>query len=164
MLVTWEERLGKVFMSIQIRKMKNSWVMIAGLFLLWAGCSSDYSDEAIAPATFSDIVMNLSLPEYADLNSKKFKYIPGGIRGIIIVKVSDQMYRAYERNCTFRPQEPSATVEVHSSLLYIVDPVCGSQFRLSDGEVTSAPASRPLRRYQAIYDGLYLTVTDEIVN
>lgn len=163
MPVTSEEKQAKGFMIIQIRKMKNSLVMMAGMLLLWAGCSSDYSDEAIAPVTFSDKVMNLSLPEYADLNSKGFKYISGGVRGIVIVKNGSQ-YIAYERNCTFKPQEPSATVEVHSSLLYMHDPVCGSQFRLSDGQPTAAPATRALRQYRATYDGLYLTVTDEIVN
>ncbi len=90
MPVTSEEKPAKVFMIIQIRKMKNSLMMMAGMLLLWAGCSSDYSDEAIAPVTFSDQVMNLSLPEYADLNSKGFKYISGGVRGIIIVKNGSQ--------------------------------------------------------------------------
>jgi nitrite reductase/ring-hydroxylating ferredoxin subunit len=138
--------------------------MVAGMLLLWAGCSSDYSDQGIAQVTFPDKVLNLSLPEYQDLNTKGFKYIGGGVRGIIIVKVQELQYHAYERNCTFRPEEPSATVEVHSSLLYMEDPVCGSQFRLSDGEPTRAPASRPLRQYRTTYDGMYLTITDEIAN
>jgi nitrite reductase/ring-hydroxylating ferredoxin subunit len=139
-------------------------VALLSLMMLWAGCSPDLSDESIATATFSDKILNLSLPEYNDLNSKGYKYLTGGIRGIILVKISDQQYRAYERNCSYRPQEPSATVEMHSSNLYIFDPVCGSQFRLADGEAVRAPAWRPLRRYHTSLSGVELTITDDVEN
>jgi nitrite reductase/ring-hydroxylating ferredoxin subunit len=158
----WAVKQEKDFMIIQFRERMR--VVLMGVILLWAGCSPDLSDESIAPVTFPDKILNLSLPEYSDLNSKKYKYIGGGVRGIIIVKINEQQYRAYERNCPFRPQEPSATVEVHSSLLYIEDPVCGSQFKLSDGEPTQAPADRPLRRYHTSLNGTELTITDDVEN
>lgn len=132
------------------------------LMCILSTCSPDLSDEGIAIATFGDMRVRPSLPSYSGLNTKGYVYLPEGIRGIILVKLSDTQYRAYERNCTFRPQEPSSTVEVHSSNLYIVDPVCGSQFRLSDGEPMSAPASRRLRRYSATYDGVEILITDDI--
>lgn len=162
MQVILDEKQAEVSMIIQI--LKNTQVALAGVVLLWAGCSPDVSDEAIAPVTFPDMVLNLSLPEYNQLNTQGYKYVGGGVRGIIVVKISAQQYNAYERNCTFRPQDPSSTVEVHSSLLYIVDPVCGSQFRLTDGEPTSAPADRPLRRYHTSFNGTHLTITDDIEN
>ncbi|HNP96083.1 MAG TPA: hypothetical protein PKJ63_10655, partial [Cyclobacteriaceae bacterium] len=62
------------------------------------------------------------------------------------------------------PNEACATVEVHSSGLFMIDPCCGSSFSFEDGMPSGGPAWRPLRQYRTQFDGGVLTVTEEILN
>lgn len=127
-------------------------------------CSSDLSDDPIPPATFADIFINLSLPEHLVLNTDgNSKYFNGGVRGIIVHRVNASTYRAFERNCSFQPNEACATVGVHVSTLFMEDSCCGSTFNFN-GDPTGGPAWRPLRQYQTILSGNELTVTDEVVD
>ena len=135
-------------------------ILVIGTVL---SCEPDRSDAAIPTAVFTDLVLNLSLPEYNDLNSKGFKYISGGVRGMIIVKLADT-YKVYERNCSYQPNEACATVEMHSSNLYMVDPCCGSMFNRTDGSVQGGSAWRPLLIYTSYLNGATLTITDEPAN
>lgn len=131
------------------RIFQNSMMRKSLFFMLLLGaCSSDLSDEAIAPASFPDEVINLNLPAYNDLRTKGWMYINTiGVRGVILYHVPNTLdYYAFERNCTFQPYEACSTVEVHSSGLFMIDPCCSSQFDFS-GNPMSAPAITPLRRY-----------------
>jgi len=135
------------------------WIFILSL----ASCGRDLSDDPIPRANFADIVINLSLPEYQSLNSSGYKTISGGVRGIIIRK-ENSSYIAYERNCSYRPAEACATVDVHMSGLFMIDTCCGSNFNFSDGSPSGGPAWRPLNRYRTSLTGSTLTITDEIIN
>ncbi|MCK6616983.1 MAG: hypothetical protein L6Q51_05005 [Cyclobacteriaceae bacterium] len=91
------------------------------------------------------------------------KYFNGGVRGIIVHRVNASTYRAFERNCSFQPNEACATVGVHVSTLFMEDSCCGSTFNFN-GDPTGGPAWRPLRQYQTILSGNELTITDEVVD
>ena len=144
-----------------IRKVK-SWICI----LLLIGCKPDLSDDPIPFVAFNEIIINLSLPEFASLRTDGgYKELGnGGIRGIILYRISATSYNAFERNCSYHPNEACATVNVHSSGLYLTDPCCGSTFNFSDGNPSGGVAWRPLRRYRAQLNNFSLSVTDEIVN
>lgn len=71
---------------------------------------------------------------------------------------------AYERNCSFRPNEACATVDAHSSGLFMIDSCCNSNFSFTDGSPTGGPAWRPLNRYRTQLSGITLTITDEVIN
>jgi hypothetical protein len=68
---------------------QNSMIRKSLFFMLLLGaCSSDLSDEAIAPASFPDEVINLNLPAYNDLRTKGWMYINNiGVRGVILYHV-----------------------------------------------------------------------------
>jgi nitrite reductase/ring-hydroxylating ferredoxin subunit len=139
----------------------RTWV----LFLILMACSRDLSDDPVPFIPFTDIVINLNLPEYINLRSDGgFKEVSGGVRGIIVYRKSSSVYYAYERNCTYRPNEACATVNVHSSGLFMTDPCCNSNFSFEDGSPTGGVAWRPLIRYRTSLDGLLLTISSEIVN
>lgn len=149
------------------RTFRNSMMRKSLFFLLLLGaCSSDLSDEAIAPASFPDYPINLNLPAYNDLRTKGWMYINEiGVRGVILYRVPNSLeYYAFERNCTFHPYEACSTVEVHSSGLYMVDPCCSSTFDFG-GNPTSPPAIAPLRRYDIIPNSgnNTIVITDAVI-
>lgn len=133
--------------------------------MLLIGCKPDLSDDPIPYIGFNDVVINLSFPEFVSLrNDGGYKELSsGGVRGIILYRVSVTSYNAFERNCSFHPNDACATVNVHSSGLYLTDPCCGSTFNLSDGNPSGGVAWRPLRRYRTQLNGSTLTITDEAI-
>jgi nitrite reductase/ring-hydroxylating ferredoxin subunit len=127
------------------------------------GCAPDPGDDPIPFVPFSEIYINLSLPEYVPLKLDGGSMpIDGGVRGIILYRVDANTYLAYERNCSFQPNEACATVDIHISQLYMFDPCCGSSFSFTDGSPLGGVAWRPLRRYRTDVNSEILTITDEI--
>lgn len=122
------------------------------------------SDDQIPYQPFPDIVFNLNLPDNFALKSKgSVKLVNGGVRGIIIYCPEAGVYKAYERNCSFHPNDACATVNVDNSTLFMTDPCCGSTFEFATGNPTGGAAWRPLQQYRATYNGIDLIVTDEII-
>lgn len=138
-------------------------LILAGLIFV-GSCSPDPGDDPIPFVPFSEIYINLNLPEYVALKFDGGSMpIDGGVRGIILYRVNATTYIAYERNCSFQPNEACATVDVHISQLYMFDPCCGSTFSFADGSPLGGVAWRPLHRYRTKVDAEILTITDEIV-
>jgi len=128
-------------------------------------CSPDLFDDPIPIIFFQPIEINLFDLQYADLNTIGYVYINSnaGVRGIILHKKNASTYLAFERNCSYQPNQACATVNVHTSNLFMEDVCCGSTFSW-DGLPTGGIAWRPLRQYQTILNGNLLTITDEILN
>lgn len=134
------------------------WGMVIG------ACNPDLTDDPIPFIPFSPIHINLNLPQYQNLNTLGYVYIAGGVRGILLYRSNASTYIAYERNCTYHPNDACATIEMHSSNLYIMDPCCNSSFTLSTGDPAGGPAWRPLRKYETFLSGSEITITDTIVD
>jgi len=148
-------------MKVQPARYYRLFVIYCLLFL--ASCKPDLSDDAIPEAFFSDIILNLNV--HNDLKTDGgTENIDGGVRGIIVYRKNSTTYLAYERNCSFHPNDACATVEVHSTKLYLTDTCCSSTFGLDDGLPTGGPAWRPLRRYKTFLNGSDLTITAESAN
>lgn len=157
----WGVKREKVSMSI-----RKSKFIVAIVFLF--ACESSMLDDPIPFAAFDDVIINLSFPDYITLNNdggyKAINDQNAGVRGIIVYRNSASTYFAYERNCSFHPNEACATVEVHSSGLFLYDPCCTSSFGFTDGMPTGGPAWRPLRQYRTQLNGSVLTITDEVID
>lgn len=147
---------------------KNQLLVGIGLLLYLLtlqACKPDLYDDPIPEGFFPDIRINLSLPEYTPLNSDGGSMnIDGGVRGIILYRKNSLTYIAYERNCSFHPNDACATVEIHSSKLFLTDTCCGSSFDLAEGTPTGGPAWRPLRKYRTFLNSPELTITSESLN
>src|SRR5688572_10540414 len=101
------------------------WLLIS---IMLCGCTPDLSDDSIPFQAFPDITINLTLPSYNALTvNGGYKSISGGVRGIIVYRAGSMFY-AFEQNCSYHPNDACATVEVHSSGLYMTDTCCGSVF------------------------------------
>jgi nitrite reductase/ring-hydroxylating ferredoxin subunit len=147
----------------------RAWAWAGKLLLILAvgaSCSRDLSDDEIPPSNFPDIIIDLSLPSNIVLASKGgYKEIgDGGVRGIIVYCQDVGVYHAFERNCSYTPNQACATVNVDVSRLFMTDPCCTSIFDFSTGQPTGGPAWRPLRQYQATANGVELRITDTIIN
>jgi Rieske Fe-S protein len=131
--------------------------------LLLYSCGPDFVDDPIPIVQFPDFTITIS-NHPSLLIDGGFIYRSEGVRGLIIYRKNASTFLAFERNCTFNPNDVCSTVEVHSSNLYIFDPCCGSTFNF-DGNPTGSPASRQLRQYQtSLSIGINaLTVTDQII-
>jgi hypothetical protein len=145
-------------------------LIVLSLLAGYSSCSPNLTDAAIPYQPFGEVHINLNLPEYQSLRTDGgWKYLDKvsgltvGVRGIILYRLSASTYIAYERNCSFHPNDACATVEVHSSNLYMQDTCCGSTFSLTTGSPTGGAAWRPLRKYETLLTSSELTITDAIV-
>jgi nitrite reductase/ring-hydroxylating ferredoxin subunit len=149
--------------SILIGRAKS---MAAFALVFLVACSQDLSDDEIPVVSFPDIVLDISLPSNIALASKGGvkELNEGGVRGIIIYCEDRGIYHAYERNCSYTPNEACATVNIDASRLFMIDPCCGSQFDLKTGQPIGGVAWRPLRKFQATANGSELIITETIIN
>jgi len=155
--------IGMTVFSSRFQSLPGRLILVV---LILASCSRDLSDDEIPPSSFPDIVIDLSLPSNIALASKGgYKEInDGGVRGIIIYCQDRGVYHAFERNCSYTPNQACATVNVDASKLFMIDPCCGSMFDFSAGQPIGGPGWRPLRQYQATANGVELKITENIIN
>jgi hypothetical protein len=165
MQVITDAKREKDFMTMTGISRLCTLAVIAGIFLLFASCQPDLSDDQIPPANFSTLTFNLNLPEYQNLRTKGYMEINSiGLRGVIIYRVDQTTYHTYERNCSYHPNDACATVNIHTSGLYMTDPCCNSTFDFAAGNPTGGIAWRPLRQYQTSFSGIQITISDVIIN
>jgi hypothetical protein len=158
---TMEEKAAKDFTIIN---RYIQWVLGVLLFCCLS-CSPDLSDDQIPLANFPDEVINVnSYP--ALLSDGGFIIVPDpnvGTRGVILYRKNQNTFLAFERNCSYRPNEACATVNIDVSTLFMIDPCCGSSFNF-DGDPIGGAAWRPLRQYEVIVGTGTVTITDTVIN
>jgi hypothetical protein len=147
---------------------EKMWKIVLLCFVLslsLKSCSPDLQDDPIPRDIFDPIEISLNLPEYVSLQTDGgWKYYNGaGVRGIIIYRANSTTYLAFERNCSYRPNDACATIDVDQSQLFLIDPCCSSTFNF-EGTPTGGPAWRPLLQYETTLSGTSLTITDVVVN
>ena len=149
-----------------MKSIRTKILLFLALALQFTGCEPQLTDDPIPLVTFTDQVLNLGFPEYSALRlDGGFKMINNiGIRGVIVYRVNSTTFRAYERNCSYHPNEAGATVNIHSSNLFMQDFTCNSTFSLEEGQPTGGPAWRPLRQYHTDVIGGTLTITSDVIN
>ena len=132
------------FLFCKIAIMKSS-LYILSISLLIASCNSkdDYIKEV-----YVNILLDLSLPEYSDLQiSGNSIFIEGGVEGIIIYHGVGDDYKVYDRNCSYEPSLACSYIDsVSSGIAYCG--CCASAFLLAqDGVAANSPALLPLKKY-----------------
>jgi Rieske Fe-S protein len=134
------------------------------LLLFLIACEPDLVDDPMPFQPFPDISIVLNNYPLLITDGGYILISDGGVRGIILYHKNAQTYLAFERNCSYKPNDACATIEVHSSTLFMHDVCCGSSFDF-EGKPTGGPAWRPLQQYRTSVSGTgTLTITDEIVN
>ena len=85
-------------------------------------------------------------------------YVDGGINGLVLYRLSNEQFLAFERTSTQLPDNPAAKAFVQKDNFTLRDTVSGSEWRIIDGIVTKNPATWPLRQYGTNYDGNLLKI------
>ena len=96
-----------------------------------------YVNFTIFPYTIDFIAMG----NYAYFNDH-------GYRGVIVYRMDQDIFYAYERTCPFDAGKDCAQVEVEVSNITVVDSCCMSVYSLLDGSPITGPSTLPLKRYR----------------
>ena len=130
--------------------------IFAFICLLFLSCQKqdDYVQNVLV-----DITLNLSLPEFEELQTVgNFVFINGGVKGIIVYHQAFDIYKTYDRNCTYQPSLSCARIDSVNSSIAICN-CCDSKFLLGqDGQTIDGPALMPLKEYpnNLLGDVLYI--------
>ena len=136
----------------------KSILYILSVSLLIASCNSkeDYIAEV-----YVNILIDLSLPEYSDLQLPgNFIFIEGGVEGIIIYHGVGDDYKVYDRNCTYEPYLACSVIDSVNAVLASCG-CCTSVFLLDqDGAVANSPALLPLKEYYWTLSGSQMRISN----
>lgn len=135
-------------------------LFLAGvLIFIFAGCE-ETKNESDIPFAIVEETINLNNFEFLALKTiGGYVEINAGVRGIIIIRESNNVYRAFEKNCSYQPLNSCANVEVDESGLFLIDLCCASKFDFS-GFPFEGPATRPLLEYQTMLSNNFLRVSN----
>jgi len=134
--------------------MKNSIFYIIMIILFACQKPNNYIQDA-----YVNIVIDLSLPEYNDLNALgNYMFIAGGNKGLIVYHYALNEYRIYDRNCSYEPSLNCSFIDsISSSIAYCN--CCTSAFLLDqDGTAVNSPALLPLKKYNYILENEKLRI------
>lgn len=128
------------------------------IFLLSLGaCKKEENNNVPLTEVYINIV--LDDPDYIKLKTVGgWEYITGGSRGIIVYRLNQDQFMAYDRHCTFQPTNSCALVSVDVNNITASDDCCGSSFLLQNGSVSKPPASTALKSYNTSFDGTNLII------
>lgn len=134
---------------------KILWVFPILLLLI----SCDTYNHPTIPNASVDFTIYPNDAIYYKLNTYGgYEYFTGGVNGIIVYRLDEWTFYAYDRACSYDWEESGSWLYVSPSGLTLVDSLCGSTFNILDGSVISGPAKWPARKYNTRYDGMKLRV------
>lgn len=128
-------------------------------FLFSIGCKKDEQNQGqgIIPNVYVNFTIYPNTIDYIPPGGWQY-YNDQGYRGIIIYRLDQHVFFAYERTCPFDPDKDCARVEVEESGVIAIDSCCVSRYLLLDGSPFDGPSALPLKHYNTQYDGNTLTV------
>lgn len=129
---------------------------MVALLTLGARCNRD----RVVPYVPVEFEININLPAYQALNAPSgWIYVSGGSRGIILYRLNNDEFMAYDRHGTYNIED-GCQVAVSEDNILINDPCSDSQWLIIDGSVASGPAERPLQQYNTYWNPPVLRVSN----
>ncbi|NOX48618.1 MAG: hypothetical protein GXO89_16750 [Chlorobi bacterium] len=132
-------------------------MVISLLFVFSCGKDEQNQGQGIIPNVYVNFTIYPNTIDYIPPGGYIY-YNDQGNRGIILYRLDQNLFYAYERTCPYDPDKDCARVEVETSGVIAVDSCCMSQYILLDGSPFSGPSTLPLKQYRIQYDGSTLTV------
>jgi nitrite reductase/ring-hydroxylating ferredoxin subunit len=138
------------------KKTKINIFLITGSLLL---CCLNCKKENTQQIPYVSVNLILSANELLAIPIGSTKSYPGGNDSIYIYHSDLNSYEAYDRLCTYYPNDTSRIVTDIAGGTTATCPRCKSKFELIYGSVVNGPARYPLRQYQTtVLSGrLYVT-------
>ncbi len=131
------------------------------LLISISSCTKEGQENNLAiPDVPINVRININDPIYNNLNNiTGWAYLNEGSRGIILYRESLDIVRAYDRHCTFDPQEVCSTIDMNGAILQANDnDCCGSVFNITNNTILQGPATRPLKEYETTFDGTFIVI------
>lgn len=132
-------------------------------FLMSCRKKAENQSQNDHPVPYVPIAMNIYPNDplhFALQNIGGWKYLDGGIQGLVIYRKSDHEFVALERASPESPDDVRSRAVVLADNFSLSDTISGSTWRIFDGVVTKGPAKWPLRRYGTSYDGNLLRISN----
>lgn len=127
------------------------------LLVVFTSCKNTY--HPTIPYKKVDFIIYPNDVMYYKLNTYGgYEYFTGGVGGIIVYRLDEWTFYAYDRCCSFDWEESDSWIWMHPNGIMLIDSLCGSTYNILDGNVISGPAQWPLRQYYTRYDGVSLRV------
>ena len=126
-------------------------VITIAIVIFFAACNkNEDTNQSLIPNVYVNFYLYPNTIDHIPIAS--WKYIENeGYRGIIIYRINDFTFNAYERTCPYDPQEDCARVEANPGSSIFIDSCCMSMFNIIDGSPVSGPATLPLKQYFTEY-------------
>jgi hypothetical protein len=134
-------------------KLERKLIIILLLFI-HCGDSNEYIQNV-----YVDIEIDLSLPEFSNLNTVgNSMFLEGGNKGIIIYSFSNYEYKIYDRNCSYEPSLSCSYIDSINSTIAFCG-CCSSAFLLDqNGSAANSPAILPLKQYNYSLNNTILNI------
>jgi len=144
---------------VQIKKTIQYIFVFLPLLLLIIACGNDNNDsqEGIIPNVQVNFFLQPDGLDFIPVGGFRY-YDYEGYRGVLIYRVDQFNFNAFERTCPYDPLEECAQVEVDQSGILLIDSCCMSQYSILDGMPAGGPTNIPLKQYFTSYDGTTLQV------
>jgi len=149
----------RLFLCIMSKKIK---ILSTGLLLVALSSILSCGDsDQVVPFVQVDVTLNLNLPIYSSLNTVGNSLnISGGSLGIVVYRLSNDEFKAFDRHCTFNVPD-NCRLEIDNTNIQVEDTeCCGSVFSIIDGTVQSGDAFVPLKEYQTSFFNNVVTITN----
>jgi LPXTG-motif cell wall-anchored protein len=133
-------------------------IVIAGIVLLFS-CKKNNDDEnqSFIPNVPVNFFIQPNTIDFIQAGSWK-AYENEGYRGVLIYRLDQVNFIAYEMTCPYDPEKECAQVEVDPTTFTLIDSCCMSRYNLIDGMPAGGPSTRPLLQYFTEFDGNFLQV------
>lgn len=151
------QRKTKVVMILWNNRFSTNKILVLVMLIICGLClQCDKTTDQIVPYVYVNFTIDLNDPEFVDLQVPgNSVLVNGGYKGIIIYRLSQDEFQAFDRCCTFDPYEKDCdgVKPATSTDIYAVCPCCESEYMLpSLGFPTDqSEASLPLKQYQTTY-------------
>ncbi len=145
-----------------IQKVFKKWFVLSFIIVLGLSfaCNKETSHQSI-PDVAVNVQIDPNSTMYLELNTiGGWVYLTGGYRGILVYRLSNEDFVAYDRACPYEPYETAAIITMDASGITCSDLHCGSQFNIVDGSVIKGPSTMPLKQFYTYYDGNILLITN----
>ena len=130
------------------------------IFFLYILLINSCKNEVVDIMPYVQFQQTLSPGEVTSMGVYDAILKDGGYAGLVVFKNADNEFLAFERLCTYYPNDTSAVV-LDKSKLTATCPKCKSAFSLIlDGARTSGPARLQLRKYNCFMINGRLTISN----
>ena len=118
-------------------------------------CRKDSSENRV-PYVYVNIQLYPNSLDFIPVSG--WVYSTGGNRGIVIYRMTEDQFFAFDRTCPYDPENLAARIRVETTGISVIDTICGSRFLLTDGIPFAGPSRSPLLQYRTSYDGEQLFI------